>query len=153
VLLVTPQPSVTVSVDGFDALVPPLPYDDIIREAAALYNLEPALIRSVIETESRFDPAAVSYAGASGLMQLMPHVAASLGVNNLLDPRENIVAGSRLLREQLDRFGGNLPLALAAYNAGATVVARFGDVPPFPETQRYVERVTRLLEKSREAGK
>jgi soluble lytic murein transglycosylase-like protein len=147
-------PSVSVTVNAFDAvpLEPRHAFEDIILEAAAVHRLDPALIRSVIEAESQFDPAAVSSAGASGLMQLMPRVAASLGVSNLLDPRENVMAGARLLRELLDRFDGSVPLALASYNAGASTVARFGRVPPFPETQAYVRKVTRLLKKAREAG-
>jgi soluble lytic murein transglycosylase-like protein len=128
-------------------------YEDIIQEAAAQYDLSPALIRSVIQTESAFDASAVSRAGAVGLMQLMPAVAANLGVQNLLDPRENIMGGAQLLRELHDRYRGNLPLMLASYNAGAAAVARFGRrIPPFPETQAYVKRVTGLLKKSRASG-
>ena len=93
------------------------------RKRRRLYDLDPALIRSVIETESAFNASAVSQAGAAGLMQLMPAVAASLGVDNLLDPRENIMGGAQLLRELHDRYRGNLPLMLASYNAGATAVA------------------------------
>jgi len=151
-LLLSLNPTVSVTVDNFEAVLPPAPYDQIILEAATTYRLEPALIRSVIEAESQFNASAVSGAGAGGLMQLMPGVAESLGVINLLDPRENVMAGARLLRELLDRFNGSLPLALAGYNAGATAVARFGRVPPFPETQAYVKKVTRLMKKSRETG-
>jgi soluble lytic murein transglycosylase-like protein len=143
---------VSVTVDNFAAVQPRGPYDEIIAEAATAYRLEPSLIRSVIEAESQFNASAVSGAGAGGLMQLMPSVAESLGVINLLDPRENVMAGARLLRELLDRFDGSLPLALAGYNAGATAVARFGRVPPFPEPKAYVKKVTRLLNKSREPG-
>ena len=151
-LLLSPNPTVSVTVGNFEAVPARGPYDDIIVEAATAYRLDPALIRSVIEAESRFNAAAVSGAGAGGLMQLMPSVAESLGVINLLDPREKVMAGARLLRELLDRFDGSLPLALAGYNAGATAVARFGRVPPFPETQAYVKKVTRLMKKSRETG-
>lgn len=150
--LTAPQPRVSVTVDGFEALPAHEAYESIIQEAADRYDLNPALIRSVIETESAFNASAVSRAGATGLMQLMPAVAESMGVDNLLDPRENIMAGAQLLRELHDRYHGNLPLMLASYNAGATAVARFGRrIPPFPETQAYVKRVTRLLKKSREA--
>jgi soluble lytic murein transglycosylase-like protein len=151
--LAAPQPAVSVTVEGFEAVPAREAYEDIIQEAADIYNLDPALIRSVIETESAYNASAVSHAGAAGLMQLMPAVAASLGVENRLDPRENIMAGARLLRELHDRYRGNLPLMLASYNAGATAVARYGRrIPPFPETQAYVKRVTKLLKKSREAS-
>ena len=147
-----PQPGVSVTVEGFQAVPAREAYEDYIQEAAAEFNLDPALIRSVIETESAFNAAAVSSAGATGLMQLMPTVAANLGVENLLDPRENIMGGAQLLRELLDRHRGDLRMALASYNAGAKAVARYRRVPPFPETQAYVKRVTGLLKKSREAS-
>jgi len=144
------QPGVSVTVDSFEAVPAREAYEHIIQEAADRYDLNPARIRSVIETESAYDASAVSRAGALGLMQVMPAVAASLGVENLLDPRENIMAGSQLLRELYDRYHGNLPLILASYNAGATAVARFGrKIPPFPETQAYVKRVTKLYNQSR----
>ena len=151
--LTAPQPHVSVTVDNFELVPAREAYEDIIQEAAQIYDLDAALIRSVIETESAYDASAVSRAGAVGLMQLMPAVAASLGVENLFDPRENIMGGAQLLRELHDRYRGNLPLMLASYNAGATAVARFGKrIPPFPETQAYVKRVTKLLKKSREAA-
>jgi soluble lytic murein transglycosylase-like protein len=151
-LLVFSNPTVSVTVDKFEAIAPRAKYEDLILEAAATYRLDPALIRSVIQAESQFNAAAVSGSGAGGLMQLMPSVANSLGVIDLLDPRENVMAGARLLRQLLDRFNGSLPLALAGYNAGAAAVARFGCIPPFPETQAYVKKVTRLMKKSRETG-
>jgi soluble lytic murein transglycosylase-like protein len=151
--LVAPEPTASVTVDNFAAVPAREAYEDIIHEAADKYDLNPALIRSVIETESAFDASAVSPAGATGLMQLMPAVAENLGVENLLDPRENIMGGAQLLRELYDRYHGNLPLVLASYNAGITAVARFGRrIPPFPETRAYVKRVTKLLKKSRETG-
>src|SRR5712691_2687595 len=116
--LVAPQPGVSVSVDNFEAVPAREAYEAIIQEAADAYDLDPALIRSVIETESAYNAVAVSRAGATGLMQLMPGVASNLGVENLLDPRENIMAGARLLRELLDQHRGNLKMALASYNAG-----------------------------------
>ena len=151
--LMAPQPAISVTVDNFAAVPPREAYEDIIQEAADKYNLNPALIRSVIETESAFNASAVSSAGAAGLMQLMPAVAESLGVENLLDPRENIMGGAQLLRELHDRYHGNVSLMLASYNAGVTAVARFGRrIPPFPETQAYVKRVTRLLKKSHQTA-
>jgi len=117
-----------------------------------LYHVDPALIRSVIHAESAFDPSAVSRAGAMGLMQLMPDVAEAFGVEHPFDPRENIMAGARLLRELLDQHHGNIPLVLASYNAGPTAVADWGGVvPPFRETQGYVKRVTGLLADARRA--
>jgi soluble lytic murein transglycosylase-like protein len=150
--IAAPQPAVSVSVEGFQAIPAREAYEAYIQEAAAEFDLEPALIRSVIETESAFNAAAVSSAGATGLMQLMPAVAANLGVGNLLDPRENIMGGAQLLRELLDQHRGNLRMALASYNAGAKAVARYRRVPPFPETQAYVKRVTGLLKKSRQGS-
>ena len=150
--LMAPQPGVSVTVDNFEAVPAREAYENIIQEAADKYDLNPALIRSVIETESAFNASAVSRAGATGLMQLMPAVAENMGVENLLDPRENIMAGAQLLRELWDQHHGNLPLVLASYNAGGKAVARYGRVPPFRETQNYVKRVTMLLKKSREAS-
>jgi soluble lytic murein transglycosylase-like protein len=151
-LTTAPTASVSVAVEKYEAVPARQAYEGMIREAAATYDLDPALIRSVIETESAFDATAVSRAGAVGLMQLMPAVADNLGVQNLMDPRESIMGGAQLLRELIDRYHGNLPLVLASYNAGVTAVARFGGIPPFPETQAYVKKVTRLIKKSREAS-
>jgi soluble lytic murein transglycosylase-like protein len=150
--LAAPQAWVSVSVGGFAAVPAREAYEGIIQEAANIYALDPALIRSVIETESAYDASAVSRAGATGLMQLMPAVAASLGVENLLDPRENIMGGAQLLRELLNAHRGNLRMALASYNAGAKAVARYRRVPPFPETQAYVKRVTQLFNKTRQGS-
>ncbi len=112
-----------------------------IREIAAVYRLEPALIKAVISVESGFNLRAVSPKGARGLMQLMPLTASQLGVEKIYDAWENIEAGARYLRDHLDRFGGDLPLALAAYNAGEGAVRSYGGVPPYPETRRYVADV------------
>ena len=135
-------------------LVPPAKaYDGIIREAAALYHVDPALIRSVMRAESAFDPSAVSRAGAMGLMQLMPDIAEAFGVEHPFDPRENIMAGARLLRELLDMYRGNVKLAIASYNAGPTAIAHYGGiVPPFRETRGYVKRVTDFIADARRAG-
>ncbi|UCE25884.1 MAG: transglycosylase SLT domain-containing protein [Candidatus Zixiibacteriota bacterium] len=115
-----------------------------IDKAAELTSLDPALIISVIRVESGGDPKAVSTAGAKGLMQLIDSTALDYGVTEVFDPEENITAGSRFLKDQLDRFG-SLKLALAAYNAGPENVKRYGGVPPFEETERYVERVIDTL--------
>jgi soluble lytic murein transglycosylase-like protein len=146
-------PRVSVSVNRMVAMPPRHAYEPIIKEAAQTYSVEPALILSIMEIESAFNPFAVSRAGARGLMQLMPQLAKRLGVKNIFDPRENIMAGARLLRELLDRHDGNLPLVLASYNAGPTAVARYKAIPPYPETQNYVRRVLRTLARTRIAAR
>jgi soluble lytic murein transglycosylase-like protein len=118
-----------------------------IRELATRYGLSEDLIAAVIEVESEFDPRAVSCRGARGLMQLMPPTAATLGVRQLFDPRENIEGGVRHLRAMMDRFRNNLPLALAAYNAGEGPVIHYRGIPPYPETRQYVNRILRRLDR------
>jgi soluble lytic murein transglycosylase-like protein len=127
--------------------LPPSAYEHLIDEAAERYKLDPDLIRAVINVESAFNPLAVSEAGAQGLMQLMPALAAELGVLNPFDPRENIMAGARYLGYLLDVHKGNIPLALASYNAGPAAVDRYNGVPPFEETRRYVKSIAALLAK------
>jgi soluble lytic murein transglycosylase-like protein len=117
------------------------PYADDIAASAHRYDVDPALIEAVIQQESGFDPNARSAAGAGGLMQLMPGTARGLGVTNVYDPAQSIDAGTHYLRDQLDHFGGNVRLALAAYNAGPGAVESHGGVPPYPETQSYVSDV------------
>ncbi len=114
--------------------------DPLIAGIASRHRISPALVKAVIAAESGFDPAALSEKGAMGLMQLMPDTARELGVRRPFDVVENVGGGVRYLRELLDRFG-DLGLALAAYNAGPGAVDRFGGIPPFAETRRYVERV------------
>jgi soluble lytic murein transglycosylase-like protein len=116
-------------------------YDAHIAEAARLYQLPGEYIRAVVRVESDFVPTAVSRVGALGLMQLMPQTARSMGVTDPFDPRQNILGGSRYLRVLANRFEGDLVLTTAAYNAGGGAVRRYGGIPPFAETQRYVRRV------------
>lgn len=116
-------------------------YDPFIREAASLYQLPEAFLRAVIRVESDYHLGAVSRAGAQGLMQLMPATAARMGVRDPFDPRQNILGGARYLRILANDFRGDLILTIAAYNAGEAAVIRYRGVPPYAETQRYVERV------------
>ncbi len=147
---VTPQVDVSFTVTSFPPTIAerdsnPRDYDPFVREAASTFDLDPALIRAVIQAESAFDPWAVSRAGAQGLMQLMPELSKEFGVNDPFDPRQNILAGAEYLKQLLDRFEGNMELALASYNAGPTVVARYAGIPPFEETRRYVKTIKALL--------
>ena len=121
-----------------------LPYRDVIASAARATNLDPWLVASVVQTESAFDSRAVSRAGAAGLMQLMPSAAAEHEVRDVFDPVENLRGGTEHLRIMLDRFE-SLPLALAAYNSGATTVTRYKGIPPYKETRDYVRRVLKLF--------
>jgi transglycosylase-like protein with SLT domain len=120
----------------------------IIKEAASRYGVSEEIIAAVIEAESQFNPRAVSRRGAQGLMQLMPETAASLGVEDPFSPRENIHGGVRHLRSLMDRFDNNLPLALAAYNAGHVAVVNHGGIPPYPQTRAYVSRILRQLNRT-----
>lgn len=113
-------------------------YDSYIREAATLYQIPEALIRAVIKAESNFDPRAVSPAGAHGLMQLMPFTADAMMVQDIFDPRQNILGGTRYLRILANLFNGDIHLTVAGYNAGENAVIRYGGIPPYRETQMYV---------------
>jgi soluble lytic murein transglycosylase-like protein len=114
----------------------------MIREVSARYNVDPALIRSVIETESNWNSKAISSKGALGLMQLVPGTARQLGVNNAFDPKQNLDGGVRYLHTLLERYNGDLDKALAAYNAGPGAVDRARGVPRYRETRDYVQKVT-----------
>ncbi len=119
-------------------------YDNYISEASLRFNIPEALIKAVIVVESNFNPDAVSHAGAKGLMQLMPKTAEQMGVEDIFDPRQNILGGTRYLRTLANSYKGDLVLTLASYNAGQKAVDRHKDIPPIDETQRYVRRVLKL---------
>lgn len=123
----------------------PVAIEAHIREVAVRYRVAPLLVAAIVEAESEFNPRAVSRRGARGLMQLMPGTAASVQVEDTFDPYENIEGGVRHLRRLMDRFNGDLPLVLAAYNAGEQAVLLYGGIPPYPETRRYVVRVLRRI--------
>lgn len=116
-------------------------YNEIIKQAASIHNLEENLIRAVMYTESAFNPKALSRKGAMGLMQLMPETAKFLGISDPFSPENNVLAGARYLRMMLDQFDGNEELALAAYNAGPANIIKYKGVPPFRETRDYIRKV------------
>jgi Transglycosylase SLT domain len=118
-------------------------YDSVLRAAAQRYQLPESLLRAVVHTESNYYPQAVSRAGAVGLMQLMPKTAKALGVRDPYDPGQNVHGGARYLRLLANRYDGDMVLVLAAYNAGAGNVEKYGGVPPFAETRAYVRSVLR----------
>jgi soluble lytic murein transglycosylase-like protein len=120
-------------------------YGNLIRAAALKHGLDEKLITGVIAVESNFNPRAVSRKQAQGLMQLIPQTAARYSVANIFDPAQNIDAGTHYLKDLLEKYRGNLSLALAAYNAGPEMVERYGGIPPFPETQKYVRLITARL--------
>lgn len=124
------------------SFAPPERLDQLVQDAAERHSVDPALVKAVISTESGWNPGAVSRKGAVGLMQLIPGTAQRFGVGNPFDPAQNIEAGTTYLKSLLDRYNGDLNKSLAAYNAGERAVDRSGGVPPFWETQRYVQKVT-----------
>ncbi len=125
-------------------VVLPKDYSQYIHKAASKYDLEPDLIKAVIKTESNGNHRAVSRKGAIGLMQLMPSTASDMNVSNPYNPEENIEGGTRYLKYLLERFNGNMTLALAAYNSGPKTVEKYGNVPPIDETRQYVKRIMNL---------
>jgi len=120
-------------------------FSDLINAAAEKYDVDAGLIKAVIKAESNFNPDAVSSSGALGLMQLMPATAKSLGVDDPLDPEQNIFGGTKFLHRLLDKYNNNVTLAIAAYNAGPGAVGRYGGIPPYSETQTYVKRILNYM--------
>lgn len=116
-------------------------YHQIVENKSAKYNVEPSLVKAVIKAESNWDSHAVSQKGAMGLMQLMPSTASDMAVSNPFNAEENIDGGTRYLRFLIDRFDGDVSLAIAAYNAGPGTIDKFGGIPPIPETKNYVKQV------------
>lgn len=120
--------------------------DSIFKEASSIYGVSENLLKAVAKAESNFNSKAVSKAGAIGVMQLMPATARALGVTDPYDARQNIMGGAKYLKENLERFGGNVNLALAAYNAGPNSVQKYGGIPPYKETQNYVKTVNSYMD-------
>jgi len=116
-------------------------YDDLITEASKKHGVSFSLLKALIKIESDFNPQAISSAGAKGLMQIMPENIRALNIKDPFDPWENIMGGARYLKQLITRFNGKLPMALAAYNAGPNVVDRYKRIPPFKETEDFVEKV------------
>jgi len=129
------------------SISPSVRYDRIIREVSARYRVDSDLVRAVIKVESDFNPLVVSKKGARGLMQLMPETAQDMKVKNVFNPRENIEGGVKYLRRLLDMFDNDLPLTLAAYNAGENVVKEYNhQIPPYKETKNYIKKVLLCLQ-------
>jgi soluble lytic murein transglycosylase-like protein len=148
----TASASAATAITGASELPAGTPFASEITAAAKRNGVDPALLAGLVKQESNFNPNAGSPAGAQGLTQLMPATAASLGVTNVHDPAQALEGGAKYLRQQLDRFGGDVARALAAYNAGPGAVERFGGVPPYAETQEYVRRVQANAAEYRTAG-
>lgn len=125
----------------------------IVKDAGAKHGVDPDFIASVVHAESGYNPKAVSNKGARGLMQLMPQTADQLGVKDSFDPEANVDAGTKYLRALLDQYNGNVPKALAAYNAGAKRVAQYHGVPPYRETQAYIRRIVLDYQRKKAAEK
>jgi soluble lytic murein transglycosylase-like protein len=123
------------------APVAPERIDQLVQQNAAVWQVDPALVKAIIANESGFNANATSSVGAQGLMQLMPETAAGVGVRDAYDPAQNVAGGTRYLKQMLDRFGGDVTRAVAAYNAGPEAVVRYDGVPPYAETQNYVTNV------------
>ncbi|MFZ4856306.1 MAG: transglycosylase SLT domain-containing protein [Desulfuromonadaceae bacterium] len=136
----------------YASTVNPAEYEQLIKNCSEKYGVNQSLVKAVIHAESGYDPNAVSRKGASGLMQLMPETAKSLKVVDRFNPRDNVDGGVKYLRFLLDTFRGDVSLAVAAYNAGLTNVAKYGGIPPYNETRTYVNRVLSYMKSYQESG-
>jgi soluble lytic murein transglycosylase-like protein len=134
------------------AMVPPAQIENLVNTNASTWNVDPALVKAIIANESGFNANATSNVGAQGLMQLMPGTANGLGVTNAYDPAQNVWGGTKYIKGLLDRFGGDVRRAVAAYNAGPGAVEKYNGVPPYAETQNYVQNVLASYEKYRTEG-
>ncbi|HXN64937.1 MAG TPA: lytic transglycosylase domain-containing protein [Candidatus Acidoferrales bacterium] len=137
---------------AYNGVLPPERLEELVAMTAERHHVDPALVRAVVHTESGGNPAAVSSKGAMGLMQLMPQTAQAMGVTNVFSPQDNLDGGVRYLRTLLERYNGDLDLALAAYNAGAGAVDRARGVPHYRQTQDYVRKVTNSYYNGAAAG-
>jgi soluble lytic murein transglycosylase-like protein len=126
---------------GAPAMLPPTEIESLVDDNAQAQAVDPALVKAIIANESGFNANATSNVGAQGLMQLMPGTAAALGVSNAYDPAQNVAGGTKYIKQLLDHFNGDVRLAIAAYNAGPGAVEKYGGVPPYAETQNYVQNV------------
>lgn len=126
--------------------------DEMFSEASRKYGVSEKLLKAVAKAESNFDPSATSKKGAAGIMQLMPATARSLGVSDPYDAKSNIMGGAKYLKENLEKYNGNVELTLAAYNAGSGNVSKYGGIPPFKETQEYVKKVMGYMGEDQTAG-
>lgn len=130
----------------------PQSLDDMFTEASKKYGVSEKLLKAVAKAESNFNPSATSNKGAAGVMQLMPATARSLGVDDPYDAKSNIMGGAKYLRQNLEKYQGNVELTLAAYNAGGNNVSKYGGIPPFKETQEYVRKVIGYMGENQSAG-
>ena len=136
----------------YSSAVNPAEYEQLIKLCSDRYGVNPSLVKAVIHAESGYNPNAVSSKGASGLMQLMPNTAKSLKVADRFNPKDNVEGGVKYLRFLLDTFRGDVSLAVAAYNAGLSNVAKYGGIPPYNETRTYVNRVLSYMKSYQESG-
>ena len=146
-----PQPGASAVLPVSSAPVAPAQIDALVSANSTTWQVDPSLVKAIIANESGFDANATSKVGAQGLMQLMPATAAAVGVRDSYDPAQNVAGGTRYLKGLLDRFNGDVRLAVAAYNAGPGAVEKYGDVPPYAETQNYVQNVLGSYAKYRSA--
>jgi hypothetical protein len=128
-------------------------YDNLISRESSKNHIDPALVKAVIKAESNYNKNDISSKGACGLMQLMPETSKNLGVKKIFSPEENIKAGTRFLKYMIDAFDGDIEMGLAAYNAGASTVKRYGKVPPYKETKGYIKNVIRYYRSYGSSGK